>query len=379
MAYTLENILHVCLHSHAVWALTLFSIMMIQSLIVEEIILTMKAEGFKLGWFFSFLNALATFFISCLKSDRKFMQGLRENMTAEHIIAGSAYSLAQGMAGVSTIFLRFNTVTVFKSSKVVFVMLMSHLILGEPITRTAISHSFLMSVGLFALSNSDLKTSKHADEKQDSIFGIILIVAGLATSAIGNVIQQAVLQETPIQWLDRSLNFVKLKLGFHKLYSKTKTGDIEAPENTPELSRRQVKDDLLLYSSFTTTLVLFCVCFLTGELLQGYYFFWNQSLLLSFKQLVALFLTAMSQRLVLSLNQVYGATSISVLLTVRKVSSFVMSVLVFPKPFNFGHAFGVVDVAFFALLLQTHIMRVKKSKAKWKADSTNYLRNFNIV
>ena len=100
-------------HSHAVWALAVFAVMIAQSLLAENIILAMKQQGYKLGWFFSFLNAAASFIIAYMKSDKKFIQGIQNKMTAEHIITGAAFSLSQGMSGTSQLFLRFNTVQIF--------------------------------------------------------------------------------------------------------------------------------------------------------------------------------------------------------------------------------------------------------------------------
>eukprot|EP00924_Labyrinthula_sp_SR-Ha-C_P001156 maker-scaffold_7-snap-gene-15.44-mRNA-1 protein AED:0.13 eAED:0.13 QI:155/0.66/0.5/1/1/1/4/0/380 len=340
--------------SHTVWLIACFTVLIAHGLLAEDILLAMKEEGYHLGWFFSCLSAGTSFLISCYFSGgSEFYKYFSQRICTKHIVSGLSFSIGQGLAGTSQLFLHYNTITIFKSCKLVFVMLTSKFLLNEPLTRKAALLSFVMALGLIILSQSDMKNTKDED-KTDSFFGLFLITSSLGVASIGNVVQQAALQN------------VDIRVPVLASCKKNKK------ENN--FTKEELKENLLLYSSFVTFVCLFLVCLSTGEISQGVQFFlhpqFHSSFTLMSKQLVALVLLASGQRLILSLSQIYGATLISLFSTVRKVSSFVLSVFFFPKPFNMGHGFGVIEVTIAALFLQQHLREMKRQKDKQSKGSS---------
>ena len=138
-----------------------------------------------------------------------------------------------------------------------------------------------------------------------------------------------------------------------------------APEKKLSKDERKVlKNNLLLFSNLLISSLLFMVCLFSGELVQGVIFFRNAPKRLALQQLLALLLSAYGQQMVLTFNQRYGAVLCSIILTIRKVATFVTSVLLFPKPFNFGHIFGLTSVSLSTLLLQAHLLRLRNQQDK---------------
>lgn len=133
--------------------------------------------------------------------------------------------------------------------------------------------------------------------------------------------------------------------------------------------RKALKNNLLLFSNLLISSLLFLVCVVRGELVQGIKFFMNSPKRLLGQQILGLLLSAYGQQMVLTFNQRYGAVLCSIILTIRKVATFVTSVMLFPKPFNFGHVFGLTSVSLSTLLLQAHLLRLRsKQNKKQKTD-----------
>ena len=101
-------------------------------------------------------------------------------MSFQHVQAGVSSFAAQALAGQAIVLLRFNTVQLFKSSKVGFVMFLSYFFLDAPLTKVSITLALVMSFGLFVISNADIKSV--ASDESDSIVGFLYISTGLFLS-----------------------------------------------------------------------------------------------------------------------------------------------------------------------------------------------------
>lgn len=117
--------------------------------------------------------------LSSMKNDES--SGLWKKVSVKHVLAGMSSFAAQSMAGQALVLLRFNTVQLFKSSKVAFVMLLSYLFLDSPISKVGITLATLMSFGLFVTSNADIKSVTN--DRSDSLIGFAFISTSLVLSA----------------------------------------------------------------------------------------------------------------------------------------------------------------------------------------------------
>lgn len=192
-----------------------------------------------------------------------------------------------------------------------------------------------------------------------------------------SIVQQAALQNADVCCpsfscclnLERNSWYRKLKTIGQRIFNLSRLNK-EIKYHQVSLDKRDIKtkselkEDLLLHSSFVTCMALFIVCLFSGELHEGATFFVSHHSPVSLisKQIVTLLLLTIGQRQLLNLSQVYGAILVQILCTVRKVFSFIVSMVLFPKNANAGHLFGVLDVAIAAFLLQRHLTQKKKER-----------------
>jgi len=181
----------------------------------------------------------------------------------------------------------------------------------------------------------DLETSQT-----NQAFGFYILGVSLISMALTNSIQEA------------SLTDAQFKSPFTK----------RIPTKRIHGSKHAV-DELMFFSTATTTVLLFAGSVYYGDLLLGLRFYWSSPKRYLAEQIALLAITTYGQREILDIARVYGSPSASIVVTVRQVLTYMVSVILFPKPFTLLHAVSIGGTSLSAYFLQESIMQGNKKEA----------------
>ncbi|KAH9256429.1 hypothetical protein BASA81_005343 [Batrachochytrium salamandrivorans] len=299
--------------------------------LAEMLVISVVNNGYSLGWFFALLTVLGQWLPTLPRSGWKRTDGFR----MEHMVVGFAHCFSLGMSNSGGMLVEYNTYSLFKSSKVVFVMLVSWLLLGVHASPQELFWGLGLMAGLLMLTGADEKYAPESHRVTAPILGATFLTCGIGGSALVSVSQQASLQRRV--WQKNAKGFFTWQL----------------PNQPNPFSKDDEREALLFWSNLVSIALLGAVCLANGELISGMRFFREVATIkIWLAQIAAMALVSFGQRLVLNLNGHYGATASSAVLTFRKVASFVTSVLVFPKPFHPLHALGLFVIVTCAVMIQ---------------------------
>mmetsp|Transcript_1879 Transcript_1879/g.3236 ORF Transcript_1879/g.3236 Transcript_1879/m.3236 type:complete len:377 (+) Transcript_1879:296-1426(+) len=339
--------------------LSIVALYILQGVFAEDIIIEMNSKGHNLSWFISFLTVssqLVYAYVSMLRSKHKqghspsTIRYLKHAYRWEYAVASACIVFYQIMNNSATFFVRFNTVQLCKTSKIVAAMAVSWLLLSHRYSRRAILYALCLVSGLYILSRADLASERakklpQADEATRVarlIQGFSLVFISMIFIAVHNVVQEAVVQHRPWRF-----------------------GSVTMPEKKPA---GQVQDELIFFTNTVTTLVLGMGSIFNGEMVRGVLFYVFSPRRVLFEQLVIIVINVYGQRLMLDISRTYGSTSATIVVTVRKTITFAISVMFFPKPFTVAHLFALILVSCSACLLQIQIMRDEERSAALEAN-----------
>lgn len=323
-------------------AIVVTFVFLLHGWIAEFLVTSVVNNGYSLGWFFALLTVLGQWLPTIPGRGWDKTDGFR----SEHGIVGIAHCVSLGMSNSGGMLVEYNTYALFKSAKVVFVMIVSWFMLGVQASPQELIWGVGLMVGLLMLTGAD-ETSVGESHRLNTapLVGACMLFIGIGGSALVSVGQQAAIQRRCL----------------HKNNSlKQSTCPYTwGPPNSVPLrgavlpSKEDEREALLFWSNLISIFLLGSVCIANGELLQGVQFFREVATLnLWVAQFVGMSLVAFGQRLVLTLNGSHGATASAAVLTFRKVVSFVTSVMVFPKPFHPFHGLGLMVVVVSAVMIQ---------------------------
>ena len=339
--------------------------------LAEMLVISVVNNGYSLGWFFAFLTVLGQWIPTLPRKGWN-----KSEFRIEHAIVGTAHCLSLGMSNSGGMLVEYNTYALFKSSKVVFVMMVSWATLNVQPSTQEIMWGLGLMIGLIMLTGADEKYHDESNRVTSPVTGAALLFAGISGNALVSVGQQAALQRRSLQ---KNTNF---KLSFNLMqcpYIWGAQNSLPHPAGTALPSKDDEREALLFYSNCISITMLGGVCLMNGEMQQGIKFFTETATIkMWLAQIAAMALVAFGQRLVLTLNGAHGATASAAVLTFRKVASFVTSVFVFPKPFHPFHAMGLFVVVTSAVMIQ-RAEALSASQRKLKGEAAENAKKANRV
>jgi len=314
--------------------------------IAEMLVISVVNNGYSLGWFFAFLTVIGQWLPTLPKRG-----WAKSTFRAEHAIVGVAHCVSMGMSNSGGMLVEYNTYSLFKSSKVVFVMMVSWATLGVQPSSQELMWGIGLMLGLLMLTGADETYKPESHRVTSPITGAALLFVGISGNALVSVGQQAALQR---RVLLKNPNHKAGAAGmFQCPYTWGPQNSLPVPPGTIMPSKDDEREALLFYSNIISMSMLGVVCLMNGEMQQGIKFFTETATVSMWvAQAAAMALVAFGQRLVLTLNGTHGATAMAAVLTFRKVASFITSVMVFPKPFYPIHAMGLMIVVTSAVMIQ---------------------------
>jgi len=336
-------------------AVAITLIFLMHGWLAELVVLAVVENKLRLGWFFALVTVVGQWVPALAKRGWEKSDGPR----FEHVIVGVAHCLSLGMSNSGGLLVEFNTFSLFKSAKVVFVMAVSLAFLGVAPSPQEWMWGLGLMVGLLVLTGADEAYSHESLRATSPLMGGLTLTVGVGMSALVSVGQQAALQRRALQ---------PVKPGSWRLvWGPPGSRPVRGGK---DVSKDDEREALLFWSSLVSMLLLGPFCAYIGEFHDGVRFFWEVASVRTWlAQATALALVAGGQRLVLVLNGAHGATSTAAVLTLRKVASFVTSVLVYPKPFHLSHGVGLFIVVLSSVFIQRAEYASSLRRAKGQAGS----------
>ncbi|KAK1296001.1 UDP-galactose/UDP-glucose transporter 4 [Acorus calamus] len=264
--------------------------------VCEEYVYNRLKFGF--GWYFTFVQGFVYLALICLQgfTVKQMVNPWRTYVKLSAVLMGS-----HGLTKGSLAFLNYPAQLIFKSTKVLPVMIMGAFIPG--LRRKYPVHEYisalLLVVGLILFTLADANTSPNF-----SVIGVLMVSGALVMDAFVGNLQEAIF----------TMN----------------------PETT--------QMEMLFCSTIVGLPFLIPPMVLTGELFQA----WNscsQHLYVYGVLVFEAMATFVGQVSVLSLIAIFGAASTAMVTTARKAVTLLLSFLIFTKPLTEQHGTGLLLIA----------------------------------
>jgi len=297
---------------------------------VEDVILAVRRSGLNISSFLSLATVASQAslaFVSLLwKGWRPKMNQMRVAFAVSSLLSACSSVLNNN----GTLMLNFNTSQLFKTSKIVFVMILGSSFLDHKYSKFSKLCGAALFLGLILLSQADSK----GDEKTATnfAFGCFLMFNGMVLIAVNAILIEAVLQR-------KQVLFFSLE---HAIEAEKSAGTL--------------RDELIFFTNLFTMVVLLFGSISSGEFTRGVAFFASSPQRILAQQFSAMAIQAVGQRLVYDLAQSFGSTTATLIVTIRKAITFLISAFIFPKPFTSTHALAITLTSISAFALQRQIL-----------------------
>ncbi|XP_078154488.1 UDP-galactose/UDP-glucose transporter 4-like isoform X1 [Carex rostrata] len=253
---------------------------------------------FSYGWYFTFVQGFVYIVLLRLQgfTDKQMVNPWKTYVKLSAVLMGS-----HGLTKGSLAFLNYPAQIMFKSTKVLPVMVMGAFIPG--LRRKYPCHEYfsalLLVVGLILFTLADAQTSPNF-----SLIGVIMVSGALVMDAFLGNLQEAIFTLNP---------------------------------DTTQM-------EMLFCSTVVGLPFLIPPMVLTGELVKA----WNSCLQHPYVYAVLVFeamATFVGQVSVLSLIALFGAATTAMITTARKAVTLLLSYLIFTKPLTEQHATGLLLIS----------------------------------
>eukprot|EP01121_Diplochlamys_sp_Union-15-3_P022244 TRINITY_DN9407_c0_g1_i4.p1 TRINITY_DN9407_c0_g1~~TRINITY_DN9407_c0_g1_i4.p1 ORF type:complete len:330 (+),score=16.35 TRINITY_DN9407_c0_g1_i4:35-1024(+) len=270
------------------------------------------AEGFKIGWFVT----LFELGVPAIISGFQHRGNVRVGSIKQHILLGLCFMLSRVLTNVGIDFLNYPIQVIFKSAKVILVMVTGTFVLRKIYSIWEYLSAFMLVVGviLFTLANVVISPS------YTGIGIVLLLLALISDSVLGNLQEKMMKNENVSQ------------------------------------------NELLFYMNFASSLLC-----LAGMLMTGYFFVAINTLTthqnnkeIWINLIICGILDYIVIHTIATLVKRFGAVTTTMVTSCRKVVTIVLSFYLFPKPFTMQHVFGAVLV--FSAIMWNVMMKKNSHK-----------------
>eukprot|EP00455_Lapot_gusevi_P018733 TRINITY_DN2026_c0_g1_i4.p1 TRINITY_DN2026_c0_g1~~TRINITY_DN2026_c0_g1_i4.p1 ORF type:complete len:415 (+),score=93.50 TRINITY_DN2026_c0_g1_i4:56-1300(+) len=270
-----------------------------------------RVEGFVYGLYLTFIQFIVYVVIS---GHQKLTSQVKEERKAPlkaHALIGFLSVSTMGLSNVACQYLNYPTQVMFKSCKLIPVMIMGVVFLGKRYSRLDYLAMVSLTMGMVIFSVGDSFVSTSFDPT-----GVLLIcIALVADALIGNA------QE--------------------KVMTTYKASTTE----------------MIFYSKGIGCFILFLALVVTGELRPAFTFCWNHPRV----YLYILFMASVGcggEFFVMALVKQFGALIAVTVTSSRKLMSIMVSFILFPKPFTMIYLLGTFQV-FVGIGLEVYLKNTK--------------------
>lgn len=278
---------------------------------VEEYLFR-ELPDFKFGWY------LTVFELFCFSTFAGLERGFRgqdvfSNRASfkAHMFVAFAMTASRGLTNVSLQYLNYPTQVIFKSMKLITVMIGSVLYLRKSYSLLEYCAAGLLvaSAALFSLGDVDVAPSYDTT-------GLAIVLISLVFDALHSNVQEGVLRDAP-------------------------------------------ESEVMLFSNCFAALCTLVVCWMVGELGPAVAFC-SANPIAYFLFVFRACVIYMGVLCFVTLIKQFGAVNATTVTTVRKILSILFSFIAFPKPFTYKYLYGI---AAFALSLTLSVVQMRAKQA----------------
>ncbi|GBG24029.1 Hypothetical Protein FCC1311_002472 [Hondaea fermentalgiana] len=372
----------------AFWVLAtqIVGLYLLQAIFAEDISLTMNSANVNVSWFMSLLNTGSQLLLASISLSQQQQQRsgahaaeprskgafrgarLLQRYRWEYFACSLTAVLFQVCNNHATFYVAFNTVQLFKASKIAFVMAGSTLLLRRRYSLRAVIYCMLLVVGLYILSQADLRHNASDESSGSSailmkdvasgggvvaalpetlpskaralgkpgsvagrLWGFSVMFVAMVCIGAHAIVQEAVLQgktlNSPggvhVRKLLRGLGETVLKvlrcpMRVHETSAASLLPQERSREHGAEDAALRARDELIIFTNGITLGILGIGVIASGDLRKGLTFFAHAPRRLLLEEVFILLITSVGQRCVLRMAQTFGSTSATIVVTVRK-------------------------------------------------------------
>ena len=266
--------------------------------------------GFRFGWYLTFVQLV---FMTCFAIAERAYYGEKawrhEAPLARHGIVAGAMTASRGLTNVSLEYLNYPTQVVFKSLKLLTVMIGSVLFVGRRYSRLEYVAAVLTvtSAALFGLGDRDAAP-------QFSWVGIVVVLLSLVADSLHSNSQETLLQD-----------------------------------------HRATLRETMVFSNLFSAIGALTVCLLTSEFSVAFAYCARHpaAYIIMASHAVVNYLGVLCY--VTSVKN-FGVVLATTVTTVRKIVTVLLSFFIFPKPLNERYLYGL-SLFFLAFMVQYYVQR----------------------
>uniref|UniRef100_A0A914YT37 Adenosine 3'-phospho 5'-phosphosulfate transporter 2 n=1 Tax=Panagrolaimus superbus TaxID=310955 RepID=A0A914YT37_9BILA len=278
------------------------------------------------GWYLTFIQF--GFYSIFSFSEMKCSGGIVRRIPLSIYAQLAFYTVAtMGLSNASVGYLNYPTQVIFKCCKLIPVLIGGILIQGKRYGCWDLLAASLMSFGLILFSLADSQVSPNFDPR-----GYIMISFALVADAIiGNVQEKSM-----------------------KNYNAQ-------------------NKEVVLFSYSIGCVYIFILLLITGELFDGFAFFWNNPWKTYGYSVIFSILGFAGVNVVLTLVRITGALMAVTVTTMRKAVTIIVSFILFSKPFTMTYVWAGLIV-----LSAIYVNLYSKNKSKWDEYIFSHFRKRKI-
>jgi len=263
-----------------------------------------KIDGFQYGWYLTFIQFSIYSLIA--KGERHIMQeNNRRCPMNDYYLIAFFMVITLGSSNSACAYLSYPTQVMFKSCKLIPVMLGGKIILQRSYMLLEYLSALLLVIGLCTLTMADMSASHDTSRDVTQLFnptGLVLILISLGGDAFISNLQE----------------------------KSMKTYDISQTE-------------MVYYCHLIGSSYLFVFLLVNGQLFSAFSFCWNKPYVYICMILFSIF-GYLGIQFVLVMIKLFDAFVAMTVTTCRKIITIALSFLFFPKPFTFQYFVAAVFV-----------------------------------
>jgi len=267
-------------------------------------------DGFPFGWYLTFCQFLLYSIFSCIELGCS-KKVTRRSPIRNYAIVAFFMVATMGLSNVACSYLSYPTQVVFKSSKLIPVMIGGYLIFGKRYSVLECISALLIVIGLIIMTLNDVYI---APDFQPT--GVFLIMGALFSDAFISNLQEKIMKDY----------------------------DVSQPE-------------MVFYAHIIGTIYLLLFLIFTGRLIPAM-IYCNEHAYIYFHMMLFSFFGFCGMNFVLAVLKLFDAFIAMTVTSCRKVLTIILSFVLFPKPFTF-QALVALLIVFSGISLHIYVKNPK--------------------
>jgi adenosine 3'-phospho 5'-phosphosulfate transporter B3 len=321
----------------------------------------------RFGWFLTATEFSVYFTLACIERIMTLgpVQAAKIQLRWEYVALGFVQCLTHGLGNISLQYLDFPTKVIFKSCKLIMVLIGSRLVFKEAQTPRDYLSAVIVCLGLIVFTLADASASPKFN-----FFGIILIMISLCGEVFLSTLTEKAMQRwdniQPITH-DKEFESIQTRVITNKPDDISINQNLHASEKGFANSEQNSRTELMVCEYLMASSLMMLIASLSGDLLQAIDFFQSTSMIIKATIPFYATVTYLGVCCAISIVNRFGSVAVTYVTSCRRMFSLVISFLFFPKTVLMGHIFGIIMVG-----VGVSFLDVAKDQQKKAARDRNF-------